>query len=89
MAAGRAVVATAVGGNVRLIEDGVTGLLVPPNDAPRMAAAVGRLLHDPELARRLGAAARQCVEENYGRAAMVRRFEEFYLNLVGGQALGG
>jgi glycosyltransferase involved in cell wall biosynthesis len=84
MAAGRPVVATAVGGNVRLIEDGVTGLLVPPNDAPRLAAAVGRLLDDPAPARRLGAAARRRVEESYGRTTMVRRFEEFYRSLVGG-----
>jgi len=85
MAAGRAVVATAVGGNVRLIEDGVTGLLVPPGDARGLAAAVGRLLSDPALAARLGAAARRRVEERYSRAAMVRRFETFYLNLFGGR----
>jgi glycosyltransferase involved in cell wall biosynthesis len=84
MAAGRAVVATSVGGNVRLIEDGVTGLLVPPGDAPGLAAAIGRLLSDPALAARLGAAARRRVEERYSRAAMVRRFEAFYLNLFGG-----
>jgi glycosyltransferase involved in cell wall biosynthesis len=78
MAAGRAVVATAVGGNVRLVEDGVTGLLVPPGDVDRLAAAVGRLLSDPELAARLGAAARRRVAEQHGRPAMVRRFEDFY-----------
>jgi glycosyltransferase involved in cell wall biosynthesis len=78
MAAGRAIVATGVGGNVRLIEDGVNGLLVPPGDAIRLAAAVGRLLSDPALATRLGAAARRRVEECYSRPAMVRRFEAFY-----------
>jgi glycosyltransferase involved in cell wall biosynthesis len=88
MAAGRAVVATAVGGNLRLVEDGVTGLLVPPNDPPRLAGAIGRLLEDSALARRLGVAARRRVEESYGRAAMVRRFEEFYLSLVGGRRRG-
>jgi glycosyltransferase involved in cell wall biosynthesis len=85
MAAGRAVVATAVGGNVRLIEDGVSGLLVPPGDAPRLAAAIGRLLSDSALAARLGAAARQRVEEHYSRPAMVRRFETYYLSLFGGR----
>jgi glycosyltransferase involved in cell wall biosynthesis len=85
MAAGRAVVATAVGGNVGLIEDGVTGLLVPPGDAPRLAAAIARLLSDPVLAARLGAAARRRVEKRCGRAAMVRRFETFYRGLFGGR----
>jgi glycosyltransferase involved in cell wall biosynthesis len=84
MAAGRAIVATAVGGNVRLIDHGVTGLLVPPGDPARLAAAVGRLLSDPLLAARLGMAARRRAEERYSRVAMVRRFETFYLDLVGG-----
>jgi len=78
MAAGRAIVATAVGENVRLIADGDNGLLVPPDDATRLAAAIGRLLSDPPLAMRLGAAAHQRVEERYSRQAMVRRFEAFY-----------
>jgi glycosyltransferase involved in cell wall biosynthesis len=52
MAAGRPVVATAVGGNPRLIEDGVTGLLVPPEDPAALAHAVARLLREPELAAR-------------------------------------
>jgi glycosyltransferase involved in cell wall biosynthesis len=78
MAAGRAVVATAVGANARLVEDGVTGLLVPPGDAGRLAAAVGKLLSDPALAARLGAEARRRVAERHGRPAMVRRFEDFY-----------
>jgi glycosyltransferase involved in cell wall biosynthesis len=78
MAAGRPIVATAVGENVRLIEHGVNGLLVPPGDATRLATAIGRLLSDPPLAMRMGAAARQRVEEHYSREAMVRRFEAFY-----------
>jgi L-malate glycosyltransferase len=81
MAAGRAIVATAVGGNLRLIEDGVTGLLVPPGDAASLTAAMCRLLDDPLLAIRLGSRARRLVEERYSREAMVRRFEEFYEQL--------
>jgi glycosyltransferase involved in cell wall biosynthesis len=84
MAAGRAVVATAVGANVELIEDGVHGLLVPPGDAGRLAQAVDGLLRDPARAARLGAAARRRARERYGREAMVRRFEAFYEELVRG-----
>lgn len=81
MAAGRAIVATAVGANPRLIEDGVHGLLVPPNDPAGLAAAIRRLLDDRALAGRLAAAARQRVETEFSRAAMVRRFEAFYEEL--------
>ncbi len=82
MAAGRAIIATTVGATPDLIEDGIHGLLVPPNDADRLAEAIRRLLLDPALARRLGEAARQRVCERYSRAAMVRRFENYYLRLA-------
>ena len=47
MAYGRPVVASAVGGLVDLVEDGVTGLLVPPGDVAALRAAVERLLERP------------------------------------------
>jgi glycosyltransferase involved in cell wall biosynthesis len=90
MAAGRAIVATAVGGNVELIEPGVNGLLVPPGDPEALAQAVTRLLDDPDLAARFGRAARRRVEERYSLQARARRFEEFYARLVtGASATGG
>ena len=58
MAYGRPVVATAVGGLVEAVEDGVTGLVVPPCDPGALRAAVERLLEDLELRRRCGEAAR-------------------------------
>jgi glycosyltransferase involved in cell wall biosynthesis len=82
MAAGRPIVATAVGATPEMLEDGEHGLLVPPGDAARLAGAIGRLLREPELARRLGAAARRRARERYGREAMVRRFEGFYAALL-------
>jgi L-malate glycosyltransferase len=81
MAAGRPIVATTVGANAELIEDGVHGLLVPPDDDAALAAAIGRLLVDRQYAQRLGAAARQRAQERYSRTAMVRRFEAFYEGL--------
>jgi glycosyltransferase involved in cell wall biosynthesis len=58
MTLGRPVVASAAGGPPEYITDGVDGLLVPPGDARALADAVQRLVDDPELARRLGSAAR-------------------------------
>jgi L-malate glycosyltransferase len=82
MAAGRAVIATAVGANGQLLHDGVHGLLVPPNDPARLAEAIARLLDHPDLAARFGAAARSRAREQYSREAMVRRFESFYEGLT-------
>lgn len=59
MAYGRPVVASAVGGLPDAVEDGVTGLLVPPRDTGQLRAAIERLLADAELRRRLGQAARE------------------------------
>lgn len=83
LAAGRAVVATAVGATPALLDGGRCGLLVPPGDEPALADAIGRLLADPGLAADLGASGRRRAEREYSRAAMVRRFEEFYQQLVG------
>ncbi len=63
MAHGRAVVASDVGGLRDLVVDGETGLLVPPRDAGALRSALGRLLADPELRRRLGTNARERVRE--------------------------
>jgi glycosyltransferase involved in cell wall biosynthesis len=61
MAAGRPVVASAVGGLRDLVVDGETGLLVPPGDVAALRAALERLLGDAVLRRRLGHAARERV----------------------------
>jgi glycosyltransferase involved in cell wall biosynthesis len=66
MAHGRPVVASAVGGLLDLVEDGVTGLLVPPGDVAALRASVKRLLGDRELRERLGAAARERARERLG-----------------------
>ncbi len=65
MAHGRPVVATAVGGLLDAIEDGVTGLLVPPRDPAALRAAIETLLSDAELRRRLGAAARKAARDRF------------------------
>ena len=64
-ACGRPVVATPVGGIRELVEEGVTGLLVPPDDAVALADALARLAVDPNLGPKLGAAGRARVEEAF------------------------
>ena len=86
MAAGRAVVATDVGANRRLLADGACGLLVAPGNVVELAAAIGRLLDDAGLAYRLGEVARQRAREQFSREAMVHRFEDFYVTLAGRRA---
>ncbi len=61
MAAGKAVIASAEGGPAEIIQDGVDGILVPPNDVAALAAALERLAGDTALRTRLAAAARLSV----------------------------
>jgi glycosyltransferase involved in cell wall biosynthesis len=61
MAHGRPVIASAVGGLVDAVEDGVTGLLVPPRDPAALRVAIERLLADSDLRRSLGSAGRDRV----------------------------
>lgn len=75
MAAGCACIASDVIGVRGVIEHGVTGLLVPEGDAPALAAAISRLLRDPPLAARLGAAARERALAEHGQALMRERYE--------------
>ncbi|MEW6267887.1 MAG: glycosyltransferase family 4 protein, partial [Thermodesulfobacteriota bacterium] len=77
MAAGRPVVASAVGGLPELIRDGEQGLLVPARDRAALAAALARCLRDPELRARLGAAG-QTRAEAFSTAAMARGTESVY-----------
>jgi glycosyltransferase involved in cell wall biosynthesis len=78
MAAGRPVVATAVGGSSEVIEDGRTGVLVPPDDVDRLADEIQALLSNPGRSAFLGAAARRAVTQRFGARAMVARLEDLY-----------
>lgn len=83
-AAGLPVVAAAAGGVQEVVESGVTGFLVPPGEPAALAEAVLRVLADRALARRLGAAARRRVTENYSVDTMVARNLAVYRELVTG-----
>ncbi|PYQ42803.1 MAG: hypothetical protein DMF77_11725 [Acidobacteria bacterium] len=82
MAMGKAVVATAVDGNLDVVRDGATGLLVPPRDPAVLAATLLRLIERPEEARTLGRAARAWAEEAFTVQAMVARHQELYRDLI-------
>jgi len=81
MSAGLPVVSTNVGGIPDAVRDGEEGLLVAPGDVPALTAAVARLLRDPALGRRLGAAARQRVERCFRAERIVTELESLYRSL--------
>lgn len=83
MAAGVPVVSSAIGGTDELIEDGESGLLVPPGDAAALAAALRRVLGDGELRLNLAARARERVERDLTRERMAARVTGVYRELVG------
>jgi glycosyltransferase involved in cell wall biosynthesis len=81
MSHGRAVVASRLGGIVDIIEDGVSGLLVPPGDEVALAMAIQRLLDDERLRSSIGQAAR-ARSELFTASRVLPQFEAMYEELV-------
>jgi glycosyltransferase involved in cell wall biosynthesis len=81
MAAGKAIVATAVGGMLDAITTGENGLLVPSGDADEIAAAVESLIGSPNLRRELGEAASKTANDRFDIRRFVERTQEIYLSL--------
>jgi alpha-maltose-1-phosphate synthase len=79
--AGTAVLASRVGGLPEIVEDGVTGLLTS-NEPRAVAEGIERLLHDPELAARLSAAARARVEKQFTIERMVNQTLQVYERML-------
>ena len=82
MACETPVVASAVGGIVEVVEDGKTGLLVPPARPDELAAALRRVLEDPKMARAMGQAGRKRVEDKFSWASVAARTEEVYADAI-------
>ena len=78
MALSRPIVATRVGGIPEMIEDGVSGLLVPPHDAPALADAIVRLLLDHPLADTIARRGHDVVHDRFSVEFMVRAIEDIY-----------
>ena len=82
MAAGKPVIATRVGGLAESVLDGVTGLLIAPQDARALADAIEKLVRDPSLALALGSRGAQRVRQHYSLEQMARRNEDYYYELL-------
>ncbi len=82
MAAGLPCVATEVGGNGELIDQGTTGLLVPPSNPERLGAALERLVSNAALRQQMGEAGRARVTAQFSLDAMVARYEDLYLGAI-------
>lgn len=80
---GKTQIVTAAMGVSDYVKDGETGLLIPPRDAPAMAAALRRLMADPALAARLGANAKAYAEARCGEAATVAFFGDLLARWFG------
>jgi glycosyltransferase involved in cell wall biosynthesis len=78
MACGLPVVTTGISGIPELVEDGSNGLLVPPDDADAVAAALLRLHDDPALAARIGAAGRETVARRFDGETLARQLAEIF-----------
>jgi len=78
MAAGRPVVGSNVGGIPEMVDDGTTGLLVPPSDPERLARALESLIHRPERRRAMAAAARRRAHDVFSIAAHGRLLQAQY-----------
>lgn len=82
MALGKPVIASAAAGNLDLVTDGVDGLLVAPTDPAAWGAAIERVLADPALSGRLGAAGRRTARETYPLERTVARTAALYRDVL-------
>jgi glycosyltransferase involved in cell wall biosynthesis len=82
-AVGVPAVATEVGGVRSGVDDGRTGLLVPPGDAGAVARNVTQLLVDPASRTRMGTAARDHVRDRFGAERLLADIKAFYKDLLG------
>lgn len=79
MGMGKAVITSAVGGMKELIEDGVTGLLVPPEDDLRLGDAILRFLDNPDLRIGMGKKAQEMILERYSLEKSCRAYEKLFV----------
>ena len=84
MSSGVPVVASAVGGIVDVVEPEVEGLLVPPDNAPELRAALERVIGDARLRKRMGIAGRTRVQREFSVGLMTERYLDLYRDVLAG-----
>lgn len=82
MSAGLPIVATAVGGNGEMVEDGKTGFLVPLSDVDAMISRLNQLMNDPSLRLKLGTAARASAIGRFDERVMIDAYLSLYRNVT-------
>lgn len=82
MAAGLPMIATRVGGNIEIIEDGENGLLVPPRNEQALADAISSLINDRSYAAKLARKGEQYVINQYSNQRMISKTSALYMDLV-------
>ena len=87
-AMGKAIVATAIPGAAAVVEDGVSGTLVPPRDAFALAVAIEALLGNAEMRARYGAAGRRKAEREFDERVVAERYVAEYARLWGAKGAG-
>jgi len=82
LATGLPVLATRVGGNCEVVEDGVSGYLFNPQNAGELSIRLRSLLHDQDRRQRFGRAARERATTRFSLDGMLQRYSDFYLRLA-------
>jgi glycosyltransferase involved in cell wall biosynthesis len=82
MAASLPVVATNVGGNAEAVQDGVSGVIVSPEDPDALAAAIVQLLSDPAKAKQMGTEGKRLAAEKFTTEAMMTQITSVYRSLL-------
>ena len=87
LAAGLPTVASRVGGNAEIVQQGVTGLLVPAQDSVALAEGLLQLLRDPARAEEMGRTGRAYVSSNFSFQRMIEKTDELYTELLSSRGL--
>jgi glycosyltransferase involved in cell wall biosynthesis len=86
MACGLPVVATAVGGIPEQVDDGITGLLVAPEDSSAMASGIERILKSPELSAQMSQAAASKAKTHYSIELQTERYLRWFEDILQAQS---
>jgi glycosyltransferase involved in cell wall biosynthesis len=82
MAAGLPVVASRIGGSTEIVQEGVTGFLIPCEDSPALGEAILKLLRNKQGARQMGLAGQKLVAQNFGFERLVQNVDQLYTEVL-------